>query len=335
MTYLASDKRVWGWRLGLLLLFGSSALGQDSRVPDVERLIGSLKDANPSVRAQAARDLGALGSAAARAVNDLAATLRDPNDEVRGEAAAALALIGPDAVAPLIRGLGAANPPEARELAAHALERIGPKANAAVPPLIKALDDKNPRVRKEVVSALGRINDKSAVGPLVRRFKSDPDDLVRLEIVGSLADLGPKAAAAIPVLIDEMRQMEHDLRFDFILPDALAWIGSEAVRPLTEVLNNPKESPVVRSRAAYAFFRMALASGRKTTLPAVPALTRAVRDPDLYVRVRSMWALGAMGPLAKDAIPALKAAQADPNGSVRRAATEALKRIGGSKRNLP
>ena len=61
--------------------------------------------------------------------------------------------------------------------------------------------------------------------------------------------------------------------------------------------------------------------------PAVPALTRALADPDKDLRVSAAYALGGIGDDASDAIPGLLAALADTDQDLRRAAAGALGRI--------
>jgi HEAT repeat protein len=61
---------------------------------------------------------------------------------------------------------------------------------------------------------------------------------------------------------------------------------------------------------------------------AVPALIKALADPDLGVRLDAATALGAIGPDAKDAVPALqRIAEKDPTEFIRNAARAALDKI--------
>jgi HEAT repeat protein len=61
----------------------------------------------------------------------------------------------------------------------------------------------------------------------------------------------------------------------------------------------------------------------------VPALARALRDPDLFVRRFAAQALGELGPDARPAVPALKAALNDSRREVQEAALAALGKIRG------
>ena len=62
---------------------------------------------------------------------------------------------------------------------------------------------------------------------------------------------------------------------------------------------------------------------------AVPALARALKSPNLYVRQNAAEALAGIKPIPPDAIPALTAALKDPNSDVRSSATTALLHVGG------
>ena len=59
----------------------------------------------------------------------------------------------------------------------------------------------------------------------------------------------------------------------------------------------------------------------------VPALIEALKDKDDDIRCDAAIGLGYFGEQAKDAIPALQAAQRDPDARVREAAGVALSRI--------
>jgi HEAT repeat protein len=61
----------------------------------------------------------------------------------------------------------------------------------------------------------------------------------------------------------------------------------------------------------------------------VPALTEALADPEWTVRRQAALALGAIGPDAKPALPALRKLEGDPHKAVRAAAQEARTKIGG------
>ncbi|HVA47205.1 MAG TPA: HEAT repeat domain-containing protein [Pirellulales bacterium] len=93
---------------------------------------------------------------------------------VRETAADALARIG-DAAVPALLDTLADPDPDVRAQAAHALARMGQKAEPAVPALIHALDDPNQDVRQGAARALGQIGSgaEEAVPALIKAIK-DP-----------------------------------------------------------------------------------------------------------------------------------------------------------------
>ncbi len=86
-----------------------------------------------------------------------------------------------------------------KETAVDALGRIG---EAAVPQLIAALSDADPRVRAQAGRALARIGPpaKEAVPILTQRL-DDPDEDVRQAAARALGQIGPAAADAVPALV--------------------------------------------------------------------------------------------------------------------------------------
>ena len=60
----------------------------------------------------------------------------------------------------------------------------------------------------------------------------------------------------------------------------------------------------------------------------VPVLIKALDEPDAITRVHAVQALGALGPLAEDAVPALKKTLEDEIEDIRAVAAKALEAIG-------
>ena len=70
------------------------------------------------------------------------------------------------------------------------------------------------------------------------------------------------------------------------------------------------------------------AVGASSTV-AVPALTRALDDPDVGLRRAAVFALGRIGPAAASGLPRLGQLLADPDSLVREESREAMRRIAG------
>src|SRR5262249_5353007 len=130
-----------------------------------------------------------------------------------------------------------------RQGAAEALMKIGPKAQAAVPALAKALQDKESRVRWSAAEALVKI--------------------------------GPKAAqAAAPFLVQALNDKEEvGHRND---AEALVQIGLPALPALVKALQNKDNEWTVRQSAARVLGAMGLEAK-----DAVPALAEARRKDDV------------------------------------------------------
>src|SRR5262249_53530142 len=113
-------------------------IGAETALPQIE---GLLKDADPEVRAKAARALWHIDRNAKRAVPALAEMLFDKDPAVARRAAVYLGAIGPEAkpASDKLRKLIAEAEPNVRIAAAKALWRIEGQPDAALPVLVAAL----------------------------------------------------------------------------------------------------------------------------------------------------------------------------------------------------
>lgn len=173
----------------------------------VEVLRGKLAD--PEMRLTAMEILGELGPAAKPALDDLVKLLGDTDPVCRTEAAVALAGLGADAapaVAELRRLLTDETvPAQGRYPAAFALGAIGEQAKPALADL-RALGKSADELMATVTTWAALKIDPAdatlaaAAVPLLRKALRSDRDLVRLEAVIALGDIGSPAAAAIPIL---------------------------------------------------------------------------------------------------------------------------------------
>ena len=159
---------------------------------DVGTLVQDLKDNDLIVRLHAAKALGEAKDA--RAVEPLIAALGDKGCGYT--AANALAKIGKPAVEPLIVALKNENP-FVRRNAAEALGEI--KDSSAVKPLINALNDNDLIVRRNAAKALGKIKDSSAEESLTSALK-DESPAVRRNAAIALRDMGKPEAVVVDIL---------------------------------------------------------------------------------------------------------------------------------------
>ena len=100
---------------------------------------------------------------------------------------------------------------------------------------------------------------------------------------------------------------------------ALVRMGSSALPSLTTALADRSLPEGSRGFAVWAAGELGPSS--------IPLLMQVLTDSDAGARVLAASALGRMGEAAREAIPVLEKAKADPNRLVREHATEALKRV--------
>jgi len=202
-------------------------------------------------------------------------------------------------------------------LARQPVEILTSIGKPAVKPLVAALKDNHPLVRRHAAEALGEIKDPRAVGPLIAALK-DTDSLIRrhaVEALGKIRDL--RAIKPLIAVLNEDRQPHVRMS----AAEALGWIKEPgAVEPLVSALKD--EHWNVRSRAAKAL-------GRIKDPRAVEALVSALKDEDATVRGYAADALGEI----KDArgVEPLVAALKDKNSDVRKRAARALTKITGKE----
>lgn len=119
------------------------------------------------------------------------------------------------------------------------------KGEAAVYPLIGALNDSDWRVREEAAKALGEIGDRRAVKHLIQLFK---DEKTRVQLWGTDAIIGMGDGSVGP-LIEALDDRDRRIRMGAIV--ALGELRkSEALPRLNELLTDTDEN--IRDAAAEA-----------------------------------------------------------------------------------
>lgn len=184
----------------------------------------------------------------------------------------------------------------------HALGQLADGARPAIPELIKLLKDEDDDVRRSVAAALPAIGglNRTHVKDLAEALK-DKDGDVRSGIASALARMGLEARAAVPVLADALvKDTNPEVRLK--AANALMKIGREALpalAALTEALKDPETD--VRNAAVTALQKIGPAA--KTALPAMLDILKETSNKDLQFNVMS--AIEAIGPAGKDAVPEL------------------------------
>jgi HEAT repeat protein len=274
-------------------------------------LAEAVQDRYAGIRNHAVAALKKLGPAAAGTLPALKKALEHEDGGVRAAALAAISAIDAKPMALLTRMLADDDEPGVRRTAADGLASLGPKAKPAMGALIKALADRG--VTGSADLALKNIG-SDAVGPLVKAMKDNP---FRGRIILILAEMGPKAKAAVPALIPLLKDKSEFVRSP--ARTALARIGEDAVPALVEILADKNNDQAC----------LVLCTIGPAAKAAVPALIKLLKDPALHNRARAARTLGMIGRPAKEAVPLLRAARKDANAEVQREADQALLKIRG------
>ena len=201
--------------------------------------------------------------------------------------------------------------PQVRRSAARALPRVAPdgdRARKALPVLLEALQDPDENVRFDTARVLGgllRSGDKEAVAPLGQAL-TDRSLRVRHEVVNLLGRMGPAAEETVPALVETLKQ--PSLRPSVI--EVLGRIGPRAKAAVPALVEALKEGPP---------------GDIKEETEISPGFGKGTVHQS--VRLRAVIALGQIGPEAKDALPALIEAYRDENEFFRQHVAAAITAI--------
>ncbi len=284
------------------------AMLEDTRATDLARLLGHLQSGPELVRWRVCRAFARLQDSTG--VEQLTEVLgRDPSLRVRAEAAFALGQIGSRrAVTSLRFATRDQTDPIVRGRAIEALGKIGDPAG--VGPVAGFLTAPEPELSREAAIALWRLNDSTAVLPLLEGVKSK-DDWTRAYSAYAL-ERTSDPARVVPALQKLLNDPAIHVR-----AYAARALGRQraptAIGPLLEAWAD--RDPRVRTVAVRSL-------GTLADSAALPQVLSALRDPDPNVRETAATAAGALR--SRDAAPALKNALKDGDGGVRLAAARAL-----------
>jgi HEAT repeat protein len=288
----------------------------------VPALISVLEDTDPlneSRRMWAARTLGWLGADAQNAVPALVQALNNEKTFVVEAILDALNRTGPamaSALPQLVEALRSEWSP-IRQGGCAALGRMGSSAIQAVPALLRLLVDFQDAVSESAAKALLQIGPPAR--PALRRMVADRVEAVRLAT--------EEAFHQVPELAFSVFHRELD-RWDRIgrakAARVLAQIDAESPEP-------DHESVTVEPIDLEARFCQARDEALKQiACRIVPLLVQRLGAKESSDRRKAAEALGAIGPPAHEAVPALVQALEDVSELVCLAAAEALFRITGT-----
>jgi HEAT repeat protein len=299
----------------------------------VVTIASNLKDSDVANRRTAASQLRVFGPVARAAAPNLIEALRD--NSVRMDAHEALKAMGNEAVPELVRALKT-NTGSARTSIIFLLGDAGPAAKASVPQLEKLLKANSDRERRDAAMAIARIDSTNrAVIQFFRPWLKSASRTERLIAVDSLSRMKSQGEQAIPVLMGLLK--EEDLEpgnLDRMIvalwrygPRARGY--SQAVTALLKERASSGEEHGVSALLAGALLRIDGWSREARSIAtrelSVIASLVVTKDEDLQEFAADT--LGRLGPDGRRALPQLRTALNHRNERVRKAATEAIKKI--------
>ena len=306
----------------------------EAALQQVPEFIAALRDRNEHVREHAAEFLEKVSpdwpqsEAANTQVSKYIAALRDYDRSVRLAAADALRKIrirDPESIEALAAVVKVGLLSDVEGAVIQALVNAG---EAALEPLIAALQDQDGRVRFVAARALGQIEGVGTIEPLIAALR-DWDQKARKAAAEALEKIAPNwpqseaAAHQVPEFIIGLRNGGWDVRE--ICAKALGRIKSpESVSPLIAALRD--KSANVRWMANDSLNKITPDWPQsETATQQVPEFIEALQDDDRDVRQAAVEALGRIRDLRS--VSPLIAALRDKDTSVRRVVNESLNKI--------
>jgi HEAT repeat protein len=282
-----------------------------------------FRDADPLVRAAAVESVGRWGEPGDAVLSSLVPLLEDANDQVKVEATKVLPRLAgatPAVIDGLCRRLLEDDSAWVQVHAALALGQLGPAAEAAGGPLLRAAQIGDVSVREQAMRAIARIQPpetakalaagltdacgdirivasagwmnaasipEDAIPALVEALR-DPELQVRANAAHALARLDPLPAEAIPLLIECTADVHDGLRMNAAL--ALKRAPADAVG---EIMQHLVADANARVRLIAASFLLAAGLGNAE---AGAVLVGALGDPALRVRQAALELIESLGP---------------------------------------
>jgi HEAT repeat protein len=154
------------------------------------------------------------------------------------------------------------------------------RLRSAAPGLVAYLQDPDSSVRLEAVGTLANLDAKTAA-PEIRKRLKDEESLVRQLAMHALGELGSKEA--VPEIVLLLKDSEETTRD--VAADTLVLLGAKEVVPvLLERLKGGTDSA-----------KLAFCLGWLRSKEAMPGVRALLKEEDVDVRLAAVWALGRMG----------------------------------------
>ena len=216
-------------------------------------LLGLLRDANPAVRASAARAIGLIRDAAA--LPGLLQALADPDVLAGQRIAEAIGRIGDRSVIAVLINLLRSGPAAERARAALALGLL--KSPEAVPGLAALLSAGDPGGQRVAAEALAAIGTPAAMAALMAPLANPQTTSAQHAAMGGLETAGQSAVGPLVVAL-----LDGNLVVRANAAEMLGWLQpiedpgqrADAVGGLARLLSDP--DPTVQAQAAWALGEM-------------------------------------------------------------------------------
>lgn len=288
-------------------------------VKDTGKWLEYLKDNDPGIQQKTLYCLSKMGAMNVQAQKAVAHCLSSQSPLVKQNAIVLLThwkTNDPEILRQISACLGDANP-ELRNQAGRALLT---RSSASLVVMRKALTTTSTREKSNLISLLGRLKDTESKGAIEScLFAKEPT--LRLSALMASAELknpSPKAARQILKLADKdpvasVRQIATQVK------QRLGLKKAKGDDPKALIAQFQSKDTVVRYRV--------LSELIKLSKKAVPALVTGLTDSNVDIRYHCAGALELLAEHSESAVPALSKALKDPEKKVREAARKALAKI--------
>ena len=317
-TALIKAARVEGAGIRPVVLQSLFKLGPDAVPAMAEALLDpTLTERVRVIIIFALKEMGRDSHAAAPA---LVKVLKLDSPFLRQQTLEALANYGDDTVGYLAEALTDDDMGfRGRRMVAAALTPVGRKIDVAVPALIEALQDSDSLVRQYAVAALGNANSQAAARAVIAVLRDEDVD-VRRQAAESLSQMGASAVSELVVAAKD-----KDVEVRRLAGEILGQIGSNGEQAVPALLGALDDEDIsVRWVAVKSLENFGTEAG-----PAVPRLIALLqRERARFIRRDTIVTLGAIGPEAAAALPALIQVLDQQDATLQEVALTALARLG-------
>jgi HEAT repeat protein len=295
-------------------------------LPHLLRLMNAKE---PEIRTAAVRSIGAIGPKAKEALPELRNIAREENPNLRAAAVTTLGSLGREgkpAVPVLLESLKDKEV-MVRIAAIHALPQL-PVDRSAVPALDEAIkENKGIQFTAPLVNLRLRLDpDPTPILPLVKEVLNEPN--AHQQIVMTLGQAGPKARAALPLLIELAGSDRTPLYSRQSLVTALAQVDPEGKETAPALIKLLRDRDRTVRLAALGHLAQ---TGQECDVGPVLADLRTT-DPNPRLTIHR--ALRLLGPKAKGATPTLLELTRGPEGPARLEAAETLCKVAPDQADL-